>query len=59
MITVTQTTRLIGWVILGLIIVGVLLYFLGPAALRIDEIIAIGLVIVALICFLIWLRWYT
>jgi hypothetical protein len=54
--TVTQTTRLLGWVIAGLILLGILLYFFGPAALRTDEIIVIGLMIVGLIWFQVWLR---
>jgi hypothetical protein len=40
---------LLRWVIAGLILLGVLLYFFGPAALRTDELIVIGLMIVALI----------
>ena len=39
--TVTQTTRLIAWVIAGLIVVGILLYSFGPTALRNDELIVI------------------
>jgi hypothetical protein len=56
MMSVTQTTRLIGWVIAGLILLGILLYLFGPAALRTDEIIVIGLMIVGLIWFQVWLR---
>ncbi|MGB6285976.1 MAG: hypothetical protein WBG18_16435 [Xanthobacteraceae bacterium] len=54
--TVTQTTRLIAWVIAGLIVVGILLYSFGPAALRTDELIIIGLLIIGLIWFQVWLR---
>ncbi|HEY2244454.1 MAG TPA: hypothetical protein VGH47_09590 [Xanthobacteraceae bacterium] len=54
--TVTQTTRLIAWVIAGLIVVGILLYSFGPAALRTDELIIIGLLMIGLIWFQVWLR---
>ena len=40
MMTVTQTAPLLRWVIAGLILLGILLYFLGPAALRTDEIMS-------------------
>ena len=56
MMTVTQTTRLIAWVIAGLIVVGILLYSFGPAALRTDELIIIGLLVIGLIWFRVWLR---
>ncbi|MFZ2080543.1 MAG: hypothetical protein WAV38_28630 [Xanthobacteraceae bacterium] len=56
MMTVTQTTRLIAWVIAGLIVVGILLYSFGPAALRTDELIIIGLLMIGLIWFQVWLR---
>jgi hypothetical protein len=56
MMTVTQTTRLIAWVIAGLILLGILLYLFGPAALRNDELIVIGLLIIGLIWFQVWLR---
>ena len=52
MMTVAQSARLLRWVIAGLILLGVLLYFFGSAALRSDEVIIIGLMIVALI----WLQ---
>ena len=52
MMTVTETARLLRWVIAGLILLGVLLYIFGPAALRTDEVIVIGLMIAALI----WLQ---
>jgi hypothetical protein len=54
--TVTQTTRLLAWVIVGLIVLGILLYLFGPAALRTDELIIIGLLIIGLIWFQVWLR---
>jgi len=56
MMTVTQTTRLLAWAIVGLIVLGILLYLFGPAALRTDELIVIGLLIIALIWFQVWLR---
>ena len=56
MMTVTQTTRLLAWLIVGLIALGILLYLFGPEALRIDELIVIGLLIIALIWFQVWLR---
>ena len=55
--TVLQTTRLISWVIVGLIVLAILLYLFGPAALRTDELILIGLLIIGLIWFRVWLRW--
>jgi len=57
MMTTTQTGRLVVWVIAGLVVVGVLLYFFGPVEMRTDEIIVVSLVILGLICFLVWLRW--
>lgn len=56
MMTVTQTTRLLAWVIVGLIVLGILLYLFGPAALRTDELIVTGLLIIGLIWFQVWLR---
>jgi hypothetical protein len=56
MMTLTQSTQLIGWVVAGLILLGILLYFFGPAALRTDEMIVIGLMIVVLVGFQVWLR---
>ena len=56
MMTVTQTTRLLVWVIVGLIALAILLYLFGPAALRTDELIIIGLLIIGLIWFHVWLR---
>jgi len=56
MMMVTQTTCLIAWVIVGLIVLGILLYLFGPAALRTDELIVIGLLIIGLIWFQVWLR---
>ena len=56
MLTVTQIARRIPWVIMGLILVGGLLHFFGPAELESGELIVIGALIVALICFQVWLR---
>ena len=51
MMTTTQTTRLLAWVIAGLIVVGILLYFFGPVEMRTDEIIVVSLVILGLVSF--------
>jgi predicted nucleic acid-binding Zn ribbon protein len=51
-----QTSRLIDWAIVGLIVLGVLLHFFGPAELETDEFIVIALLILALIAFRVWLR---
>jgi hypothetical protein len=56
MMTMTQITRLMAWMITGLIVLGILLYFFGPAALRTDEIIIVGVLILGLIWFQVWLR---
>ena len=58
MMTVERTSHLIDWAIAGLIVIGGLLYFFGPVALRTDDVIAVGLVILALIGFRIGLRRY-
>ena len=54
--TVKQTSRLIDWAIAGLIVLGVLLHFFGPAELETDELIVIVLLILVLIVFRFWLR---
>ena len=56
MMTLTQTNRLLAWVIVGLIVLAILLYLFGPAALRTDGLIVIGLLIIGLIWFQVWLR---
>ena len=56
MMTVTQTNRLIAWVIVGLILLGITLYLFGPATLRTDELVVSSLLIIGLICFRVWLR---
>ena len=56
--TVEQTSHLIDLAIAGLIVIGGLFYFFGPVALRTDDVIAVGLVILALIVFRIGLRRY-
>ena len=48
MVTATQTTRLFAWVIVGLILLAILSYLFGPAALRVDELLVIGLLIIGL-----------
>jgi len=53
-----QTYHMIDWAIAGLIVIGGLFYFFGPLALRTDDVIAVGLVILALIGFRIGLRRY-
>ena len=58
MMSVEQTSHLLDWAIVGLILVGGLFYFFGPVALRTDDVIAVGLVILALIGFRIGLRRY-
>jgi len=54
--TLAQATRFIPWVIVGLIVLGILLHFFGPAALETDELIVIGLLILVLIVFRVWLH---
>jgi hypothetical protein len=56
MMTVRQASHLIDWVIDGLIVIGGLLYFFGPASLRTDKVIIIGLIILALIGLQVGLR---
>jgi hypothetical protein len=56
MLAVTQTTRLIPWVIVGLMLLGALLHLFGPAELETDELVAIGLLIIGLIWLQVWLR---
>jgi len=51
-----QIARRIPWLIMGLILLGGLLHFFGPAELESDQLIVIGALIVALICFQVWLR---
>ena len=58
MMSVEQTSHLLDWAIVGLILIGGLFYFFGPVALRTDDVIAVGLVILALIGFRIGLRRY-
>jgi hypothetical protein len=56
MLTVTQIARRIPWLIMGLILVGGLFHLFGPAEMERGELIVIGALIVALICFQVWLR---
>jgi hypothetical protein len=55
---VMQTNHLIDWAIAGLIVIGGLFYFFGPVALRTDDVIAVGLVILVLIGIRLGLRRY-
>jgi hypothetical protein len=54
--TVTWATRLIAWLIVGLIVLGIVLYLYGPAAPMNDELVVIGLLIIGLVWFEVWLR---
>jgi hypothetical protein len=56
MMTVKQTSRLFDRAIAGLIVLGVLLHFFGPAELETDELIVIVFLILMLITFRFWLR---
>jgi F0F1-type ATP synthase assembly protein I len=56
MMTVMQTARLITWVIVGLVVLANILYWLGPATLRTEELAVIGLLIIGLIWFQVLLR---
>jgi hypothetical protein len=56
MLTRMQTTRLITCVIVGLVVFANLLYWFGPATLRTEELVVIGLSIIGLISFQVWLR---
>jgi uncharacterized membrane protein YecN with MAPEG domain len=55
MMTPAQTARLLVWVIPSLVVFGFLVHFLGVGTTT-EEIVVVGLVIIALICFLVWLR---
>jgi len=55
---VRQTNHLIDWAIAALIVIGGLFYFFGPMALRTDDVIAVGLVILVLIGIRLGLRRY-
>jgi hypothetical protein len=56
MMTTAQSGRLVPYTVVALIVVAVLLHFFGPAELETDELIVIGVLILALIGFRIWLR---
>jgi hypothetical protein len=56
MMTARQTGRFIPWTVVALIVVAIVLHFFGPAELEADELIVIGVLIVTLIGFRIWLR---
>ena len=53
-----QTDHVVDWAIAGLIVIGGLFYFFGPVALRTDDVIAVGLAIIALIGVRLGLRRY-
>jgi hypothetical protein len=54
--TVRQASQLLDWAVVALIVIGGLFYFFGPRSLRTDEVIIIGLMILALMGFQIGLR---
>jgi hypothetical protein len=56
MMSVSQTGRLVPWTVAALAIAALLLHFFGPAELETDELIVIGVLILALIGFRVWLR---
>jgi hypothetical protein len=56
MMTMMQTTRLITWVIVGLVVLANILYWFGPAMLRTEELVVIGLLIIGLVWLQVWLR---
>ena len=56
MITAAKTARLVIWAIVGLILLAVLLHFFGPGPREWDELVVIGLLIVALIGLRVGLR---
>jgi hypothetical protein len=51
-----QTSRLIVWAIVGLVVLANVLYWFAPATMRTEELVVIGLLIVGLIWFQVWLR---
>jgi hypothetical protein len=55
MMTVTQFTRLLGWVTVGLTLVVISLRLLGIGTT--EELTAIDVVLLGLIFIFIWLRW--
>ena len=55
MMTVTQFTRLLGWVIVGLMLVVISLRLLGIGTT--EEVTTIDIVLLVLIFLFIWLRW--
>jgi len=55
MMTVTQFTRLLGWVIVGLMLVVISLRLLGIGTT--EELTTIDIVLLVLIFLFIWLRW--
>ena len=55
MMTVTQFTRLLGWVIVGLMLVVISLRLLGMGTT--EELTVIDVALLGLIFVFIWLRW--
>jgi hypothetical protein len=55
---VRQTSHLIDWAIAILIVIGGLFYFFGPVGVRTDDVIAVGIAILALIGIRLGLRRY-
>ena len=51
-----RTSHLLTYVIVGLVVLANLLYWFGPATLRTEELLVIGLLIIGLISFQVWLR---
>ena len=53
--TVAPISRLLPLTIAGLMVLGIVLHFFGPAELETDELIVIGLLILVLVGFRVWL----
>jgi hypothetical protein len=53
--TVAQISRLLPLTIAGLMVLGIVLHLFGPAELETDELIVIGLLILVLVGFRVWL----
>ena len=54
--TAREASQLVDWVVVALIVIGGLFYFFGPRSLRTDEVVVVGLMVLALIGFQIGLR---
>jgi hypothetical protein len=53
--TMAQISRLLPLTIAGLMVLGIVLHLFGPAELETDELIVIGLLILVLVGFRVWL----